>query len=242
MLIGYSKDSKTYQCYRRATHKVVESYHVVFIEAKDELDVEFRPGVTQGLNKESIASESTQQAIQGLTPNPIMGASHPMQTPAAPATTIPSATSTLPTTSAPQPQWSSRILKPTPLSATASGIEHISTVQHATAESIASKACLDEQQRTRRHSRTASRENPTAHRGVPPNLPELVEIAYRAERNCRRLRPPTSLNNYMVTATSGASLPTLTSPVLKSPALLWRRWHLLRHPNGLQLAPKNLIP
>jgi len=186
VLIGYGKDSKTYRCYHRATHKIVESYHVVFIEAKDELDVDFRPGVTQGLDEESIASDPTQQAIQGPTPNPISGASRPTQTPAAPATTIPSATSTSPTTStspatsAPEPRRSSRISKPTPLSATASGIERVSAVQRATAESIASKARLDEQRHTRRHSRTASRENPTAHKGVPPNLPELVEIAYRA--------------------------------------------------------------
>src|SRR5882762_5628448 len=33
ILIGYRKDSKTYRCYHRATHKVVESYHVVFIES-----------------------------------------------------------------------------------------------------------------------------------------------------------------------------------------------------------------
>src|SRR5882762_2699905 len=50
VLIGYGKDSKTYQCYHRATHKVIESYHIVFIESKDECKTPFRPGVTQGLD------------------------------------------------------------------------------------------------------------------------------------------------------------------------------------------------
>jgi|SRR5882762_7122033 len=58
VLIGYGKDSKTYWCYHRAIHKVVESYHVVFIESKDKGEVAFRPGVTQGLDDETITSDS----------------------------------------------------------------------------------------------------------------------------------------------------------------------------------------
>lgn len=49
VLIGYGKDSKTYRCYHRATHKVVQSFHVVFIESKDDQPKDFRPGVMQGL-------------------------------------------------------------------------------------------------------------------------------------------------------------------------------------------------
>jgi transposase InsO family protein len=35
ILIGYAQDSKAYRCYHRATHKVIESYHVTFIESRD---------------------------------------------------------------------------------------------------------------------------------------------------------------------------------------------------------------
>lgn len=50
VLIGYSANSKSYRCYHRASHKVTESFHVVFIESKDNSDRPFRPGVTQGLD------------------------------------------------------------------------------------------------------------------------------------------------------------------------------------------------
>ena len=59
VLIGYGRDSKTYRCYHRPTHKVIESYHVTFIESKDKCEVPFRPGVTQGLDDESNQTEIT---------------------------------------------------------------------------------------------------------------------------------------------------------------------------------------
>src|ERR1700692_483484 len=83
-LIGYGKDSKTYQCYHRATHKVVESYHIVFIESKDKGEVVFRPGVTQGLDDKTITSDSLQLTVKEtptVTPNPTSGVSPTTQTP-----------------------------------------------------------------------------------------------------------------------------------------------------------------
>jgi len=59
VLIGYSKDSKSYRVYHRASHKVFESFHVVFIESKDDSERTFRPGVTQGLGDDDSQIEST---------------------------------------------------------------------------------------------------------------------------------------------------------------------------------------
>jgi len=46
VLIGYSPDSKAYRCYHRASHKVIVSYHVSFIESHDAHETPFWPGVT----------------------------------------------------------------------------------------------------------------------------------------------------------------------------------------------------
>jgi hypothetical protein len=67
-LIGYGKDSKSYHCYHRATHKVFESYHVVFIELKDDCEAPFCPGMTQGMDDDEPTSSNTTPA-----PNPISG-------------------------------------------------------------------------------------------------------------------------------------------------------------------------
>ena len=45
ILIGYAGNSKAYCCYHCATHKVIESLHVHFIESKDELPCPLLPGV-----------------------------------------------------------------------------------------------------------------------------------------------------------------------------------------------------
>jgi hypothetical protein len=52
ILIGYSKDSKSYRCYHKPSHRVTESFHVTFIEFKDDCDKPFRPGVMQGLDND----------------------------------------------------------------------------------------------------------------------------------------------------------------------------------------------
>ena len=66
-------------------------------------------------------------------------------------------------------------------SAEASRITKLSAVQQATAASIASKARLDKQKETHRHSRAPSQDEtgpsiPT----IPPIMDKLVKVAYRA--------------------------------------------------------------
>jgi hypothetical protein len=44
MLIGYCQNAKAYRLYHRLTHKVIESFHVSFIERKDDVSIPFCPG------------------------------------------------------------------------------------------------------------------------------------------------------------------------------------------------------
>ena len=64
-------------------HKVIESYPVVFVEYKDEMEMPFRLGITQGLDDETIQSGSQ------TSPNPNFSLSPtvPLQSVPAPATT-----------------------------------------------------------------------------------------------------------------------------------------------------------
>ena len=70
-------------------------------------------------------------------------------------------------------------------SAKASGIDQLSAVQRATAESIASKARLDEEKHALHHSKSTSPtrtvqdpvQNPSP---APPNSDDLVELTYKA--------------------------------------------------------------
>jgi hypothetical protein len=74
---------------------------------------------------------------------------------------------------------SSRIPTLSTHSAEASGINKLSPVQRATAESIASKMRLDEQKQSHRLSNAPSEQNPAP--VSPPQSPEdLIEIAYKA--------------------------------------------------------------
>jgi hypothetical protein len=180
VLIGYGKDSKTYRCYHRASHKVVESYHVVFVESKDELDVPFRPGVMQGLDDESIPP--LMPPIPPIPkPNPNLSLSRAATPPLLPAPQ-PDALP-LPAPSIPDPlpsRRSSRIPKLSARSAESSGIQQLSAVQRATAESIASKTRINEERVAQRHSRAASQNPPVPIVSIPPTREELIEIAYRA--------------------------------------------------------------
>jgi len=69
---------------------------------------------------------------------------------------------------------SSRIPKLSARSAESSGIQQLSAIQQATAESIASKTHINEECVAQRHSRALS-QNPLTHE-------ELIEIAYRAAK------------------------------------------------------------
>ena len=50
VLIGYAQNSKAYRCYHRATRKVVESFHVNFVERKDEEGCPLLPGRVVGVD------------------------------------------------------------------------------------------------------------------------------------------------------------------------------------------------
>jgi hypothetical protein len=176
VLIGYRKDSKSYRCYHRATHKVIESYHVVFIESKDDREMPFRPGVTQGLDEESIqipltspdpipnlhTSTPTSQPINPAPSadidNPVVPVSTSLQISSNPIVTssCPTVAASIPPHSPPPARRSSRIINPSLHSAEASGFQKISAVQRATLESIASKTCLDEEKQASQRSRQSS--------------------------------------------------------------------------------------
>src|SRR5882762_10631442 len=140
VLIGYGKDSKTYRCYHRATHKVIESYHVTFIESKDKGDVSFRPGMTQGLEDDPPELSNQVNQMANPTPNPTLSLLTPPQTMPTEPTTPPLASNTSSITQNEDAQRSSRVMKPSTCSAATSGVSQISTIQRATAESIASRA------------------------------------------------------------------------------------------------------
>jgi hypothetical protein len=175
VLIRYGKDSKTYCCYHRTSHRVVESYHVAFIESKDECEVPLQPGVTQGLDDELITPQNpivitpNEPTPPFPTPNPTLP--NPTPPPPAPAE--------IPTTTSSHVRCSSRIPTLSTCSAEASGINKLSPVQCATAESIASKMQLDEQKQSHHLSSATSEQNPAPI--PPPQSPEnLIEIAYKA--------------------------------------------------------------
>lgn len=177
VLIGYGKDSKTYCCYHRATYKVVES--------KDKCEVPFRPGITQGLDEESIEPQDPVPIVPSqpteTTPNPNVGASttSPIHTtpPTASTSTMPQIP---PTSTSSHIQCSSQIPKPNAHSAEASSIEQFSAVQCTTTESIASKSCLvlDDERQAQHQSITTPSMNPSL---APPDPDELFEIMYKAD-------------------------------------------------------------
>ncbi len=70
VLIGYGRNSKTYRCYHRKTHRVIESFHVRFIERKDAICSDLKPGLVLG--SDEIPSSS---AFDRDTPAPDIPAS-----------------------------------------------------------------------------------------------------------------------------------------------------------------------
>src|SRR5882762_3940033 len=153
VLVGYSKDSKSYWLYHRPSHQIIESFHVVFIESKDDWDKPFRPGVTQGLDDDAdVPSQNippvapTASAVPHVIPAPV---SVVPVAPPAPATS----------------RKSSRIPAPSTRLAEATGFSKISAVQQATTESRMSKAHLDADRAQRKRTRTVSNDPtlPQAH-------------------------------------------------------------------------------
>lgn len=126
ILIGYGKDSKTYRCYHRPMHKVIESYHVTFIESKDKYEIPFRPGVTQGLDDESIQPLPTfplPPALPSQVSTPMQATTPPLPIPPADPAPPPATAVNF------HSRRSSRIPQLSTRSAEASGIQHISAIQ-----------------------------------------------------------------------------------------------------------------
>jgi hypothetical protein len=59
IMVGYSQSAKAYRLYHRLTHKVIESFHVDFIERKDDIPVNYRPGQVVNAIDSSTPAVST---------------------------------------------------------------------------------------------------------------------------------------------------------------------------------------
>jgi hypothetical protein len=76
VLIGYSTNAKTYCCYHRASHKVVESFHVKFIKHKGDVAWPLQPGrILPGLPTPTaqvfrLATIEEEPDIDAPTPTP----------------------------------------------------------------------------------------------------------------------------------------------------------------------------
>ena len=147
VLVGYSKDSKSYRLYHWPSHRIIESFHVVFIESKDDCDKPFRPGVTQGLDDEA---DTLLQTTPSNTPATPTIPPHVVPAPI-PASAAPTASPTLITG-----RKSSRIPAPSTRLAEATGFNKIGAVQRATSEARMSKARLDADRAQRKYTRTVS--------------------------------------------------------------------------------------
>ena len=70
ILIGYGRNSKTYRCYHRRTHRIVELFHVKFIEQKDAYTSDLKPGVV-------VTSSSPDVTAPAVLDSPSMDAPLP---------------------------------------------------------------------------------------------------------------------------------------------------------------------
>jgi hypothetical protein len=148
VLVGYSKDSKSYRLYHRPSHRIIESFHVVFIESKDDCNKPFRPGVTQGLDDDTSAQSQTAPPAAPAAPTVQPAPSHVVPTP---ASTIPDPPPSLATG-----HKSSRIPMPSTRLAEATGFNKISAIQRATSEARMSKAHLNADRAQHKCTRTVS--------------------------------------------------------------------------------------
>jgi hypothetical protein len=169
-----------------ATHKVFESFHVIFIESKDVREAPFRPGVVQGLNNEPAQPPEPPLAPKDtatITPNPNGGVltTSTVTTDPVPPTPLMSPPATQPVPSV-HVRRSSHIHAPSSRSAEASGASKLSAVQKATLESIASKAHIDLEckgcrSRTSTNKPTDAASNPNPKPAMSPSTKKLHNLA-----------------------------------------------------------------
>jgi hypothetical protein len=171
VLIGYSTDAKTYRCYHRASRKVVESFHVKFIERKDDVAWPLQPGrILPGLPTPTAqvfcpATIEEEPDIDAPTPTPY-NPSSPLAlilelckpdvvtdvTGGGPASDpFPDIPHEDPTpapavdTTMPPPRCSARNLAPSERASAAMGVPYINCVSHASDESHASTRLVKEE-------------------------------------------------------------------------------------------------
>ncbi|OBZ74687.1 Retrovirus-related Pol polyprotein from transposon TNT 1-94 [Grifola frondosa] len=154
-LIGYGPDSKTYRCYHKPTHKVISSYHVVFIESFESVPKPLYPNHTfnsslSATNSHSLPSVSTPTDELTITP------SNSPSLPSASDTTSESSTmpSVPPSIVSPvsSPRRSKRALIPTDKRATTDGLFRLSAVQEAVRDATASGERLCQERAQRREA------------------------------------------------------------------------------------------
>jgi Reverse transcriptase (RNA-dependent DNA polymerase) len=197
ILVGYSKDSKSYRLYHRPSHRIIESFHVVFIESKDDCDKPFRPGVTQGLDDDTDTPSQTTPSNTPATPTILL---HVVPVPI-PVSAAPTPSPTLITG-----RKSSRIPAPSTCLAEATGFNKIGAVQRATSEARMSKARLDADCAQRKRTHTVSND---------PTLPRP------------RTRTQTTSNNPTNVATPTPSDPPASTPLDTNSMLETELAHIL---------------
>ena len=211
VLIGYGKDSKLYRCYHRATHKVFESFHVVFIESKAATSPNLEVSTTPSIITIPIPS----------TPSSSFPATQP-----APSTHI---------------RRSSHIPNPSSRSAKASGLNKLSSVQRATLESIASKTCVDLERKGRRSQTTTNEptiapSDPNPQHSAPSSLTkdlhDLAEVALRAMDDLSDRQTADITEQLWGDGFEWGLLPESMSRVQRTLAPLPKLWLLLMLPNG----------
>lgn len=173
VLVGYSLDSKAYRLYHWPTHKVVVSYNVSFIESKDLSPRTFQPGrvlpvpSNPSYNKleptpdSGLESVHTAPPTPGTSPAPSLTPSPPTSPPA-PSSPASHRASVSPELELPQPAAPPSALFPEPepqcsawgrlpleRAAEREGIQYLSAVQRAVAESQESLHRLQEERNSR---------------------------------------------------------------------------------------------
>ncbi|OBZ67852.1 Retrovirus-related Pol polyprotein from transposon TNT 1-94 [Grifola frondosa] len=139
-LIGYGPDSKTYRCYHKPTHKVISSYHVVFVESFESVPKSLYPDCT--LNSSSSTSDSPPLPSVPLSTTDSLPIPPPT-IPSHPSPTVPPISS---------PRRSTRALVPTDKRAAADGLFKLSAVQEAVRDASASGERLRQERAQRREA------------------------------------------------------------------------------------------
>ncbi|CDO77251.1 hypothetical protein BN946_scf184753.g1 [Trametes cinnabarina] len=169
VLIGYGQNSKTYRCYHVPTRRVLESYHVSFIESHESPPPPSASTSSPSSSPDLVDDPSPSPINTDWPDDPPFTPTMPHTCPAPPPSLLPvppapvSASSAVaspvsqdPVTVPPadvEPRRSSRVHAPSERRAAAEGLPYITTLERAVAECKASS----ERARSERDARTAAR-------------------------------------------------------------------------------------